>query len=94
MMSQCQQAPPSSLSPLLFRSRIHEVVQTRISRTDIIQSTLIGQHSEYIVEVNEASGERSTVSKRYRHFLDLHSAVRLKSIGSITFISLSSWSSC
>lgn len=70
-----QVASPVVTASPLFRSRVHEVVYVSISRTDMIQAAFIGHHTEYIVEVNEASGERSTVSKRYRNFLDLHSAV-------------------
>lgn len=60
----------------LFASKVDEAVQIRICRTDVVRSILLGQHSEYIVEVSEAgSGERLTVSKRYRNFVDLHTAV-------------------
>lgn len=62
-------------APPLFHSRISDAVNIRISRTDLVRHSILGQHLEYIIEINEASGEKSTVSKRYSKFLELNSAV-------------------
>lgn len=58
----------------LFPSKINEYLKIAIIRTDLLKSSIFS-YCAYIVEVVEATGERLTVSKRYRNFVDLHLAV-------------------
>lgn len=60
---------------MYLASAVSSILSLRISRVDFIRGAFFGGHSEYVVEIDEMSGHRSTVSKRYRDFLEFHRQV-------------------